>query len=73
MSPMLNDVERLIIRWERLKMKAQKNDLVLKVDEALEPARIVIQNDGVRILTTSDLSEVEGFLKAAEEFASCRE
>jgi hypothetical protein len=68
----LSDLERTIIRWERLKARAVKNDLVLKVDESREPPRMVIQNDGVTILVSGSFDEIEGYLKAADEFAPCR-
>jgi len=70
--PPLSDLERTIIRWERLKARAVKNDLVLRVDESREPPRMVIQNDGVTILVSGSFDEIEGYLKAADEFAPCR-
>lgn len=69
----LSDLERTIIRWERLKARAVKNDLVLRVDENREPPRMVIQNDGVTILVSDSFDEIEGYLKAADEFAPCRQ
>lgn len=68
----LSDLERTIIRWERLSEQAARNNLVLKVDESREPPRMVIQNDGVTILVSGSFDEIEGYLKAADEFAPCK-